>query len=210
MNTIPIFARNGGLQNRIFSFCSPHALSLVKGSSSPLTWSIVLDDLPIKLIITHHAEYNSLEYLDQLKAQADSLKVDLHYVPELFQPQRQNIKGKHKIYSLWDAYVYADFVTYPSLYEGFGNALIETMFFHKPFLVNRYAIYIEDIEPTGLQAVSIDGKITDRTVTEVRSLLSDQQLVAKMTSQNARVAAKHFSYQTAQIILEDIIKGFIS
>jgi len=167
-----------------------------------------LNDLPIKLIITHHVEYNSQDYLAQLISQAKALRVDLLYLPHLFQPQRLIRENQDKIYSLWDAYIYADFITYPSLYEGFGNALIETLFFRKPFLVNRYPIYKDDIEPTGLQAVTIEGNITDRTVSEVRMLLSDPQRVSYMTAHNAGVASKHFSYQTAQTILEEIFTGF--
>ena len=63
------------------------------------------------------------------------MNVDLLYLPDrLFKPQRQICReGKNKVYSLWDAYIYADFVTYPSLYEGFGNALLETIYFQKAF-----------------------------------------------------------------------------
>ena len=47
-----------------------------------------------------------------------------------------------KMYTLWDIYPHADFVTYPSLYEGFGNALLEAFYFKKPIMTNRYSIYV--------------------------------------------------------------------
>jgi len=37
--------------------------------------------------------------------------------------------GVSRRYSAWDAYRSADFVTYPSTYEGFGNASRETIYF---------------------------------------------------------------------------------
>ena len=65
--------------------------------------------------------------------------------------------GGRKVYTLWDAYVHADFVTYPSLIEGFGNALLETLYFRLPALVNRYAVYAADIAPQGFDLVEIDA-----------------------------------------------------
>jgi hypothetical protein len=47
------------------------------------------------------------------------------------------------------SYAHADFVTFPSLYEGFGNALVEAMYFRMPTLVNRYSVYVSDIAPLG-------------------------------------------------------------
>ena len=44
-----------------------------------------------------------------------------------------------------DGYIAADVITYPSLYEGFGNALIESVYFRKLVVVNRYAVYDADI-----------------------------------------------------------------
>ena len=47
-------------------------------------------------------------------------------------------------------YPHADFITYPSLYEGFGNAFLEAIYFKKPLLINRYAIFVKDIETPGV------------------------------------------------------------
>ena len=138
---------------------------------------------------------------------AEKLNVDLLYLPDRFKPQRQAAGGKNKVYSLWDAYIYADFVTYPSLYEGFGNALLETIYFQKPFLVNRYSVYRDDIEPAGLKAVTIEGMITEQSVKEVRSLLNDPAQVKRMTETNLQVASRHFSYETARDRLERVIKA---
>ena len=67
-----------------------------------------------------------------------------------------------KIYSLWDMYPITDLVTYPSLYEGFGNAFLEAVYYRKPLLVNRYDIYMRDIEPKGFQTVTIQGYVSPR------------------------------------------------
>ena len=41
-----------------------------------------------------------------------------------------------KVYTLFDIYPHADLVTYPSYYEGFGNAFLEAVYFRKPVVVN--------------------------------------------------------------------------
>ena len=56
--------------------------------------------------------------------------------------------------------MHADFVTYPSLYEGFGNALLEAIYFRKPVLINRYSIFVRDIEPKGFRLLTMDGFVT--------------------------------------------------
>jgi glycosyltransferase involved in cell wall biosynthesis len=47
----------------------------------------------------------------------------------------------HRLYTVADAYSEADLVTYPSEYEGFANAFLEAIYFKRPVVCNRYAIY---------------------------------------------------------------------
>ena len=66
-----------------------------------------------------------------------------------------------KTHSQWDAYLHADLVTYPSLVEGFGNSLLETIYFCLPAIVSQYPVHAADIAPPGFDFVEIDGEITD-------------------------------------------------
>jgi glycosyltransferase involved in cell wall biosynthesis len=50
-----------------------------------------------------------------------------------------------KKYSLWDTYVYADIVTYPSLWEGWGNQFLEAIKAKLPIIIFEYPVYISDI-----------------------------------------------------------------
>jgi mannosylglucosylglycerate synthase len=114
---------------------------------------------------------------------------------------RQEHQGG-KIYALGDAYPHADFVTYPSLVEGFGNALLETIYFKKPALVNRYSVYKADIAPKGFSFVEIDGKITPEAVALVRELLESPSRRREMVERNYRIARRHFSYRALQEVLK--------
>jgi glycosyltransferase involved in cell wall biosynthesis len=165
-----------------------------------------LNDLRAKLVITHRAGDEGVGYLHALQQQATASGVDLRYIADRVDDQRRTEQKGQKIYSLWDAYPHADFVTYPSLIEGFGNALLETIYFKRPALVNRYTVYAEDIAPLGFQFVEIDGKVTDEAVAAVRDYLEHPEKTPAIVEHNYRLAQEYYSYRRlsqrlAQIIL---------
>jgi len=157
-----------------------------------------------KLCLTHPAGDEGLDYLDRLQAQAARVGVDLRYVAERFGSQRGRLPDGRKVYSLWDAYPHADFVTYPSRYEGFGNALLETIYFRRPALVNRYPVYAADIAPLGFDFVEITGRITAEALAQVRLLLTDTTRRQQMVERNYELARQHFSYTRLRSCLADL------
>src|SRR5690606_34698014 len=102
--------------------------------------------------------------------------VDLRFVDNVIGDREGWDQNGNKIYSLWTAYRHADLITYPSVYEGFGNALLEAFYYRKPIVVNRYSIYIEDIEPKGFDVIAMDGLVTGTVVERVRRVLNDSTL----------------------------------
>jgi glycosyltransferase involved in cell wall biosynthesis len=157
-----------------------------------------------KLVITHKAGDEGLQYLQALQHQAKEMGVDLRYVADVVDDVRGRTADGRKIYSLWDTYPHADFVTYPSLYEGFGNALLETVYFRLPALVNQYHVYVDDIAPHGFQFVEIERRVTDETVTAVGEILANPETAVEMTNRNYELALTHFSYETLEKILADL------
>ncbi len=164
-----------------------------------------MNDPRCKFIFTH-AEDADEGYLQQLLAQAQAAKVDLQIVMDRISTQRVTIDGK-KTYKLWDAYVHADFVMYPSLYEGFGNALLETVYFKKPMLVNNYIVYAADIGPLGFEFVELDFAVTDDAVEQVRDLLYHPAKWHSMVEKNYALAEKHFSYTVLARLLAQLINA---
>ena len=197
-----------GLREQDLFFLQPTRVVPRKGIEQSIELVHRLADPRIKLIITHAAEYNTLRYLEELCALSAKAHIPLYYLPARFHPVRCRTDNGDKIYSLWDAYLHADFVTYPSLYEGFGNALLEAIYFRKPFLVNRYQVFQQDIEPAGIKAVKMDGQITETVVNEVKSLIGDRKKQKKYVDVNTKIAAEYFSYQTAAEILKRILNSF--
>jgi mannosylglucosylglycerate synthase len=102
-------------------------------------------------VISHASGDEGFEYEQRVRDYASMLKVRAIFVDDIIREKRCLTESGCKVYTLQDIYPYADFVTYPSLIEGFGNAFLETIWFRKPILVNNYSIYSTDIKPKGLR-----------------------------------------------------------
>ena len=156
-----------------------------------------LDDPHAHLLITSPAGDEGMEYLSQLHVMADQAGVDLRYGADRFAHERWH-HGDRMIFAVTDSYLEADLITFPSLYEGFGNALIETVYFGKPLLVNRYSVYDADIKPLGFRFVEIDRTITDAAVADVRELLRDPERRADNAAHNYAIAREHLGFTMLQ------------
>ena len=156
-------------------------------------------------VISHASGDEGFEYEQRVRDFAKLLNVRAIFVDDIILDKRGTTADGRKIYTLQDIYPYADFVTYPSLIEGFGNAFLETIWFRKPILVNNYSIYSTDIKPKGFEVVEIDDFITDDTVREVEHLLDHPDKVKKMTDTNYDLALKHYSYGTVATKLTSLL-----
>lgn len=159
------------------------------------------------LFITHRAHDEGVDYWRWLKREASVMRVDLRLIDHLVDAQRGRIDG-HKVYSLWDAYPHADLVTYPSTYEGFGNALLEAIYFKRLVVVNRYPVYNADIRPLGFKFIELDGFVDEATVDKTRQLLRDPAQVQAMAEHNYAIAQEHFSLEVLERKLKELIASF--
>lgn len=167
-----------------------------------------LKDRRNKLVISHEAGDEGMEYAEWLKEYACEHKVDLRLVSiRIADPLSGNGNGRSS-YSLWDVYPYADFITFPSLYEGFGNAFLEGVYFKKPILINRYATFVRDIEPLGFDLAVMDGYLSKKTVQNVVELLESPRRRRKMVNTNYEIAARYYSYSVLRSQLTAILKAF--
>ncbi len=161
-----------------------HAIALVEE----------LEDPRYKLVISHEAGDEGYDYAEWLEENARDRGVDLRLVTtRIADPINGNDDDKDD-YTLWDVYPHADFITYPSLYEGFGNAFLEAVYFKKPLLINRYAIFVKDIEPKGFDLVVMDGFLTKRNIADVKHILESAERRAQMVEHNYAVASRYYSY----------------
>ena len=159
------------------------------------------------LFLTHRADDEGLSYWRWLKREASVMNVDVQLIDHVIGPQRGKI-NEHKVYSLWDAYLNADLVTYPSLYEGFGNALLESVYVKKLTVVNRYPVYNADIKPLGFEFIELDGFVNENSIRQTRELLSSPERVKKITDKNYQLAQEFFSLDVLEKNLKELIANF--
>lgn len=158
-----------------------------------------------KLVISHASGDEGYDYEQRLIEYSKLMKVNTIFVSEIINEQRGTTADGRKIYTLEDAYPYADLVTYPSTFEGFGNAFLETIYFKKPIVVNNYSIYIKDIKPKGFSVVEIDGYVTEKAVEETKQILDNPALCQQMVDHNYELGKRYFSYT----VLERILKHYM-
>ncbi len=172
-----------------------HAIKLVQSLENP----------KCKLVVSHEAGDEGLEYMHALRQLAHESGVDVRFISTRISDVRQRDHEGKKVYTLWDLYPHADLVTYPSLYEGFGNAFLEAIYFRVPMVVNRYAIFSRDIEPKGFRLIVMEGLVTRRVVEEVRQVLEDRAFWEELVEHNYQTAARYFSYQVLRRKLRAMI-----
>jgi glycosyltransferase involved in cell wall biosynthesis len=168
-----------------------------------------LEDPDAVLLITSPAGDEGLGYLMQLERLAERHGVRLRYAADRFAPDHEG-KPIRPAHSLHDAYLAADLITYPSLYEGYGNALVEALFYGVPALVNRYPVYVADIAPLGLRFIEIEGTITDDTVREVRDLLSNPRRIRDNARHNFEIGKRKLSYTVLRRHLRKLLDAVTS
>jgi hypothetical protein len=167
-----------------------------------------LEDSRYKLVISHEAGDEGHEYAEWLIETANQRGVDLRLVnTHMADPINPEVNNHDKL-SLWDVYPHADFITYPSLYEGFGNAFLEAIYFKKPLLINRYAIFVKDIEPKGFDLVVMDGYLTRKNVKRVKNILEYPESRQKMVNTNYEIASRYYSYAVLRRWLNTLLTNF--
>jgi glycosyltransferase involved in cell wall biosynthesis len=147
-----------------------------------------------KLVVSHASGDEGYDYEQRLIEYSKLMKVNTIFVDDIINEQRGTTADGRKIYTLEDIYPYADLVTYPSTFEGFGNAFLEALYFKKPIVVNTYSIYIKDIQPKGFKVIEIEGYVTDKAVEQTRQVLGNPELRQQMVDHNYELAKKYFSY----------------
>ncbi len=158
-------------------------------------------------------------YVSRLKQKVDQAGIDALFIEDVVGGRRQ-MRGGQKIYSLWDTYVFADFVTYPSLWEGWGNQFLEALRARLPLMLFEYPVYQADIKDKGFRVVSLGCAIQGRddlglvqvapqviesAADQAVELLTDAQLYQDVVEHNFQVGRQHYSLQALRSYLTQLI-----
>ena len=146
-------------------------------------------------------------YVQRLKQKIKQAGIDALFIGDVIDHERRQV-GDEKVYSLWDAYVYADFVTYPSWWEGWGNQLLEAVRARLPIALFEYPVYVADIKDAGFRVVSFGDQIQGEdslgliqvspdiitaAAAQVVELLADARLREEIVEHNFRIANLRYS-----------------
>ena len=164
-----------------------HAIELVKRL-----------DIPAKLVISHKFGDEGDDYAHRVIEYSKLMGVQTVLCQQLMESNDENGNGVEPKFTLSDLYQSADFVTYPSVIEGFGNALLEAMYYKRPIMVNNYMIYHLDIKPMGFKVVEIYDYVSAEAVDETRLILEDDDLATRMVEENYALAAQNVSYDVVR------------
>ena len=165
-----------------------HAIELVRR----------LNDPRAKLVISHPAGDEGNAYMQMLTDRIEDAKIDVRFIAERVGETRGMTADGKKIYTLFDIYPHADLVTYPSHYEGFGNAFLEAIYFGKPIVVNSYAVFARDIDPLGFKTIEMSQLVTREVVNQTHEVLANRQLREDWARTNYELGLKYFSYTVAR------------
>jgi mannosylglucosylglycerate synthase len=158
-----------------------------------------------KLVISHASGDEGYDYEQRVREYSKLLDVNTRFVSNIINEKRGYTKKGRKIYTLEDIYPHADLITYPSTFEGFGNAFLEAVYFKKPIVVNKYSIYTYDIEPKGFITIELDGYVTEDAVRMTRDVLENKALCKNMVETNYDIATRCYSYSVLRQKLKNLI-----
>jgi mannosylglucosylglycerate synthase len=165
-----------------------HAIELVRR----------LEDPRAKLIISHPAGDEGSSYMQLLRERIEDAEIDVRFIADRVADLRGLDSSGRKLYTLFDIYPHADLVTYPSYYEGFGNAFLEAIYFGKPVVVNNYAVYARDIAPLGFKCIEMSQVLSNEAVEKTRKILANPATRADWSSINYELGVRYFSYAVAR------------
>ncbi len=174
-----------------------HSISLLQRLGDPRN----------KLVISHAAGDEGSDYPDQIVELAQFEGVDVRFIGHRIGDRRYINSEGEKIYVLHDLYPHADLVMYPSLYEGFGNALLEAFYFKIPVIVNRYPVWVRDIEPKKFDVPVMRGFISKSIVEETKKILENTEYRNQMVDHNYEQAKRYYSYPILRYGLQSLMSN---
>jgi putative isomerase len=161
------------------------------------------------LVVTGPAGDEGYEYQQEILREAEAAGVRVICAAEEVGFVR-GAPGARKRYTMGDAYVYADLVTFPSDLEGFGNPVVEAALYWRPLFVNRYPV-LDDIlilAKDRFDFIVIDGDVTAGAVARTYQVLTDPVAREKTVLGNFVTARRHFSMERLAQRLRALLDSF--
>jgi hypothetical protein len=82
---------------------------------------------------------------------------------------------------------------------------LEAVYYKKPIVVNRYSIYIADIEPRGFDTITIEGFVTNQTIERISEIMTSEERRSQMVERNYELGNLYFSYEVLEHMLLHLV-----
>ncbi len=199
------FREDFGLANDDFVFLQATRVIPRKRIELAIELIAKLNNPKAVLVIAGHEGDEQYGYMDSLKKKAKDFSARCLFIGNRVRSRRE-YSGKRRYYTLWDCYLNADAVTYPTEIEGFGNQFVEAVFFKKPVIITPYPVYTADIKPLGFKAIEMSESIDQKTLDVVQELIENPSSFKMITEQNFELGKKYMSYEWVEGKLEKLFK----
>jgi len=156
------------------------------------------------------------DYIDLIRRRAVEVGVPLHIISDRVRSVRETLPAGERIYTNRDVLANADLVTYLPAWEGFGNALLETIAARVPVVTTTYLVYKTDIMTIGLRNIEVRDRYTpqgeliieDHVLDEAYAVVTDPELRQEIVDHNFTVARREFSLGTLRDRLTAILAEY--
>jgi mannosylglucosylglycerate synthase len=171
----------------------------------------------VVLVMAGYAEKRDEAYQKQLREYAKGVGITVVELDGLVSHFNGDGQGKCDLLGM---YPYADVVTYPSEYEGFGNQFLEAVYARKPVIVWEYPVFKSDIKPLGFKVISLGDKLIrgrndglvkaepeaiQKAAAEALAIINDEKMRREMTEKNFDLGRANFSYAKAGSKWEELL-----
>ena len=168
------------------------------------------------IISLYEGDETEHDYVSEISELARKRNVNLHFIADRVESIRRTEKKSGRIYTNRDVLVNADIVTYLPIWEGFGNALLETIAARVPVITTTYLVYKTDIKMCGFRNIEIkdnynrNGQLIfeDKNLKDMNRVLNDKILSKEMTDNNFKIASREFSFRILKDKLNAILEEY--
>jgi len=183
------------------------------------TGEVFSDVNRVVLVLAGRPERAFIDYQKKVFDLFDTLKIVWKYIGGDVRPYRSENEGLYALYP--DFYAMADFVLYPTGWEGFGNQLLEAFASGLPVAVFEYPVFKEDIAPKGVKVVSLGDtllperdytrlvripvEVLTRAAREIMVILTCPQKLRGITDHNIMVGKRCFSFDVLRAHLDEAL-----